>query len=210
VSSKDAPESELWDSERMALFNPGDQDVIATLRKVLSTHSDLNARQKLRVASRLVRKQLTQEALAKKVNKDAPVVDDKAGSDGSGSEGESCGADSKDSRSSSETYEKDSFCAKDDSSQSDGGYSQASGDGGDDPSDSSSDSGSSDLSGSDPKRKSKVKKRLESANSLGTPMTKKKEPPAQQVNLASANGQPGQLVLLGDEDLPMWKTGSSR
>ena len=210
VSSRDAPESELWDSERMALFNPDDQDVIATLRKVLSTHSDLNARQKLRVASRLVRKQLAQEALAKKVKKDVPVVDDKAGSDGSGSEGESCSADSKDSRSSSETYEKDSFCAGDDSSQSDGGGAQASGGGGDDPSDSSSDSGHSDSSGSDSKKRSKIKKRRESANSLGTPVTKKKEPLAQHVNLARANGQPGQLVLLGDEDLPMWKTGSSR
>ena len=209
VSSRDAPESELSDSERMALFNPDDQDVIATLRKVLSTHSDLNARQKLRVASRLVRKQLAQEALAKKVKKDVPVVDDKAGSDGSGSEGESCSADSKDSRSSSETYEKDSFCAGDDSSQSDGGGAQASG-GGDDPSDSSSDSGHSDSSGSDSKKRSKIKKRRESANSLGTPVTKKKEPLAQHVNLARANGQPGQLVLLGDEDLPMWKTGSSR
>jgi hypothetical protein len=95
VSSKDAPESELWDSERMALLNPADQDVVATLRKVLSNHSDLNARQKLRVASRLVRKQLAQEALsAKKAKKPAPVAKDKASDDGSGSEGESCSADS--------------------------------------------------------------------------------------------------------------------
>ena len=212
VSSRDAPESELWDSERVALFNPADQDVINTLRKVLDTHSDLNARQKLRVASRLVRKQLAQESLAaatKKAKKDAPVAEDKASGDGSGSEGESCGADSKDSRNSSETYEKDSFCAKDDSSQSDGGGSQAGG-GDDNPSDSSSDSGCSDSSGSDSKKRSQVKKRRESANSLGTPMTRKKEPLAQHVNLAHANGQPGQLVLLGDEDLPMWKTGSSR
>jgi hypothetical protein len=211
VSSKDAPESELWDSERMALLNPADQDIVATLRKVLSNHSNLNARQKLRVASRLVRKQLAQEALpAKKAKKPAPVTKDKASDDGSGSEGESCGADSKDSRISGETYEKDSFCAKDDSSQSDGGGSQVCSDGGDDPSDSSSDSGSSNSSGSDSKKKSKVKKRRESANSLGTPATKKKEPLAQHVNLARTNGQPGQLVLLGDEDLPMWKTGSSR
>ncbi len=211
ASSRDTPESELCDPERMALSNPDDQVVIATLRKVLGTHSDLNARQKLRVASRFVRKQLAQEALAKKVKEDVPVVDDKAGSDGSSSEGDSCSEDSKDSRSSSETYEKDSFCAEDGSTQSDGGGAQTSGGGDDDPSDSSSDSGRSDSSGSDSRKRSKIKKRRESANSLGTPVTKKrKEPLAQHVNLARASGQPGQLVLLGDEDLPMWKTGSSR
>jgi hypothetical protein len=210
ASSRDAPESEPWDSERMARSNPDDQVVIATLRKVLGTHSDLNARQKLRVASRLVRKQLAQEALTKVVKKEVPVVDDKAGSDGSGSEGDRCSEDSKDSLSSSETYEKDSFCAEDDSSQSNGGGAQTSGGGDDDSSDSSSDGGRSDSSGSDSKIRSKIKKRRESANSLGTPVTKKKEPLAQHVNLARASSQPGQLVLLGDEDLPMWKTGSSR
>jgi hypothetical protein len=74
----------------------------------------------------------------------------------------------------------------------------------------SSDSERSDSSGSGSEKKSRVKKRLASANSLGTPMTKKKEPLAQCVSLARANAHPSQLVLLGDEDLPMWKTGSSR
>ena len=194
ASSGDAPEAHLCSPDRAARFNTSDQKILGTLRKVLDSEecSKLNARQKLRVMGRAIRQQLHDEEVAslslsrKGKNRVSPAGSD-GGDDGDeDSFGDSCGRTT-DSRGSSETYARDSFCASDSemSVRSDSGR-------------------SSDSEGDD----DRAKRRENSNNSLGTPDTTKKA--AAGSAASAANQPPPNLVLLGDEDLPLWKSGPAR
>jgi hypothetical protein len=156
-ASGGAPEAGLSTCARLACFDPADQAILGTLRKVLDgdEYSKLDAKQKLRVMGRTIRRQLHEaEHLSRKVK-------DNGGGDGDGdgggeddsTVGDSCrSGDTPDSRKSSETYERDSFCACD--------------------SELSMQSGSvtnSDSEGDD----DRAEKRANSNNSLGTPTPKK-------------------------------------
>jgi hypothetical protein len=151
---------------------------------------------------------LERQALAKQEERSAAAAAAAAassgaggGGDGSGddSSGESC-TDSNDSRRSSETYELDDFCVSD---QDGGSGSDGSGDGGD--------SSGSDSQGDDDESK-RARARQHSANSLGTPVAKKSAGKSSSEASPSSTvaGKGPNLVLLGDEDLPLWKSGPAR
>ena len=178
-------------------------DLVATLRKAIDGRGEfahLNSKQKMQALARSVRQELHEADLDRQglARKAAAGGGDGDGS-GGGSSGESC-SDSVDSRRSSETYELDEFCVSD---QEGGNGSDGSGDGGD--------SSGSDSQGDDDESK-RAHSRKHSANSLGTPASKTKagkadaEPSAMPTNA----GQGPNLVLLGDEDLPLWKSGPAR
>ena len=229
ANSREAPEADLWPSDRAALFSPPDQDILRTLRKVMigrDEYAHLDSGQKLRAMSRLVREQLHQESLseqhrqrklAQKIReeKEGAELQRLAELEDSGSPGDSCGGESQDSRKRGDSYDRDSFCCSDsdvsvrsrkvvadgssDGGGSSGGGSSSETGGGSD----SEDSAESELDSKDARR---AKERKHSANSLGTP--KKKLPPV--VHVSDKRSRKNQLVLLGDEDLPMWKIGSAR
>jgi hypothetical protein len=174
-----------------------------TLRKVLAggdEYAHLNSKQKLRALGRAVRKRIDdahaegRDPVTGKKKKAAG--DDGIGDDGSSSDnsfGESCN-DSDDSRGSDESYQRDDFCVGDDGSRS-----GRSGSG-----------GSEEDDQSDGERR-QLKARGNSANSLGTPPTKPKgSKPAAADSSAPATSDAPSLVLLGDEDLPLWKAGAAR
>ncbi len=203
VASRDAPESSAFLSDRPACLDPTDQAILGTLRKVLAggaEYAHLNSKQKLRALGRAVRRRIDdahaegRDPVTGKKKKAAG--DDGNGGDGSSSDdsfGESCN-DSDDSRDSAESYERDDFCVGDDDSQSDG-----SGGGGSEEDDQSDG------------EKRQLKARENSANSLGTPPTKLKiSKPVAADPSAPATREAPSLVLLGDEDLPLWKSGAAR
>ena len=212
AASRDAPESDLRDSDRLALFNSADQKVLGTLRKVIKGQGEfahLNSKQKVRALSRVMRQQLHEESLALK-RRQGDDDDDDDGSDGS--KGDSCGSDSADSRCSKETYKKDSFCDSD-SVRSSPAMSVA---GNSDTESVRSDSGSgsdtnSDSDGDDNER---AGMRRNSVNGFGTPKKKsssvEKLSRRQLLKLPNSAAARQQLVLLGSDDLPMWKVGSSK
>ena len=231
ANSREAPEADLWPSDRAALFSSPDQDVLRTLRKVMTgrgAYAHLDSGQKLRAMSRLVRAQLHQESLAEKRGQREPAQklreegeEREAGqkqpaeSENSDSPGDSCDGESQDSRKRGESYQRDSFCCSDsdvsvrprraaaggssDDDGSSGGDSLSETGGGSD----SDDSAENKRSSKDARR---VKERKHSANSLGTP--RKKSSSVEHVS--ERRSGKNQLVLLGDEDLPMWKIGSAR
>jgi hypothetical protein len=186
-ASGDAPEAGLFTRDRLACFNPADQAVLGTLRKVLDgdEYSKLDAKQKLRVMGRTIRRQLHEaEHLSRKVNSnDGGDGDDDGDGEDDSTVGDSCRSDgAPDSRKSSETYERDSFCASDSElSKRSGSVSNSDSEGDDD----------------------RAEKRANSNNSLGTPATLKK--PA-----GGSSREVPSRVLLGDEDLPLWKSGPAR
>ena len=194
-NSLDAPEGEraLFVSDRKALFNSGDREILeqlpVSLRKVVNgeEYANLNAHQKLRVMGRAIRRQIHEEKVAS-ISRSKRGIADGDGGDGDDSPGDSC-SDSTDSRKSSETYEHDSFCASDSekSGRSDEGH-------------------SSDSEGDE----DRAKRRENSNNSLGTPTPKKKADAGSAVVSATSNRDGPSLVLLGDEDLPLWKSGPAR
>jgi len=208
LGSQDSPESHLFPSDRMARFNPEDQRVLGTLRKVVEGHGEfkhLNSKQKLKAMSRVVREQLHQASLAVKAENDEDTASDATG--------DSCGSKSGDSRVSEESYLRDSFCASDSSpARSDGRSStkgSTSGGASVSSSGSSSEGSNSDSEDGDGKR---TNLRKHSVNSLGTPKKAKpssgiSKPPTQRLRELSTQQQ---LVLLGNEDLPMWKVGSAK
>ncbi len=217
LNSRDAPESHMFPSDRMARFNPENQRVLGTLRKVVEGHGEfkhLNSKQKIRAMSRLVREQLHQASLV-------PIKSKAEGDDGDGdddssvSTGDSCGSKAADSRASEESYQRDSFCASDSSrTQSisvDSNRGGSPGGGGDGADGSSSEGSNSDSEDGDEKR---ANMRKHSFNSLGTP--KKKSSPVEKLTkrqlqkLPNSTAARQQLVLLGNEDLPMWKIGSAK
>jgi hypothetical protein len=121
-ASRDAPEAELRTHDRLGYFNPADQAVLGTLRKVLDgdEYSKLDAKQKLRVMGRAIRRQLHEAEHLSRFPADQ--VKSHGGGDGDdggdceddSSVGDSCrSGDTPDSRRSAETYERDSFCAND-------------------------------------------------------------------------------------------------
>ena len=193
-NSLDAPEDEraLFESDRKALFNSGDRKILeqlpVSLRKVVNgeEYANLNAHQKLRVMGRAIRRQIHEEKVAS-ISRSKRGIDDGDGGDGDDSSGDAC-SDSIDSRESSSTYEHDSFCA------SDSEKSGRSGDG------RNSDSESDD---------DRAKMRENSNNSLGTPTPKKNKAGESSAVVSAASNGPS-LVLLGDEDLPLWKSGPAR
>ena len=202
-ASRDAPEAGLFTRDRLACFNPADQAVLGTLRKVLDgdEYSKLDAKQKLRVMGRTIRRQLHEaEHLSRKIKSNGGGDGDGDGDgDDDSSVGDSCrSGDAPDSRRSSETYERDSFCASDSEISVQGGNGPNSGNSSSSGSDSNSDSEGDD---------DRAEKRANSNNSLGTPVTKKK--PAEGPAAVTASKFPS-LVLLGDEDLPLWKSGPAR
>jgi hypothetical protein len=225
LNSRGAPESHMFPSDRMARFHPEDQRVLGTLRKVMEGRGEfehLNSKQKIKAMSRLVREQLHQASLKPKT-KDDDGDDDSDGGNSSGgsvgssndSMGDSCNSGAADSRVSGESYQRNSFCASDSSpAPSDGGDSDQGGNhgGGGSGGDGSSSEGShSDSEDGDKKRASM---RKHSSNSLGTP--KKKSSPVEKLSkrqllkLPNSAAARQQLVLLGSEDLPMWKIGSAK
>jgi hypothetical protein len=205
-NSLDAPEDEraLFESDRKALFNSGDRAILeqlpVSLRKVMDgeEYSNLNAHQKLRVMGRAIRRQIHEEKVtrlsrSKKGEGKESIAGDRGGGDGDdssgGSSGDSC-SDSVDSRRSSESYERDSFCASDSekSCRSDEGH-------------------SSDSEGDE----DRAKRRENSNNSLGTPTPKKNMADTGSAGASATSNREGpSLVLLGDEDLPLWKSGPAR
>ena len=222
-STGDSPQAGWFQADRRALFNSPDKDILRTLSKVMKggdAYTHLNSRQKLQAISRLVRERLHRESLEDRAHQSKPAEgiqgEEDEGSSDSGSMGDSCASESRDSRKSSESYERDSFCRDDDSEENapvrkaragrasiDGGSSGGSSSSEDVD---SSDSDCSDEGRFDSKDARRAKERRDSANSLGTP--KKKLAPV--LHVSEKHGRKNQLVLLGDEDLPMWKTGSAR
>jgi hypothetical protein len=223
VSTKDGPESHMRQHDRLALLNPEDLNVLFTLRKVMrggGEFSHLNSKQKMKAMARLVRRQLHEASLehkraaADKVAKETAAEGEKASAgkadcgDGSSSSGDSCSKSSDDSRDSSDSYQRDGFCVGDDDGDGDG-------DGGDDDGGSSGAGGScgddscGDADSLDERDKRRAEKRRESSNSLGTPATKSrgKTPLALPAPAKAVEGDRPSLVLLGDEDLAMWKSG---
>ena len=86
---------------------------------------------------------------------------------------------------------------------------QRDGDDGDDGDSSGDDCRSGSEDSLDERDKRRAKKRRESSNSLGTPNTKSrsKAPLASPAPAKPIEGDRPSLVLLGDEDLAMWKSG---
>jgi hypothetical protein len=176
--------------------------LVATLRKAIDGRGEfahLNSKQRMQALARSVRQELHEADLERQgLARKAAAGGDGDGSSG-GSSGESCN-DSVDSRRSSETYELDEFCVSD----KDGGDgSDGSGDGGD--------SSGSDSQGDDDEGK-RALSRKHSANSLGTPVAKAQPGGVETVPavLSTNAGKGPSLVLLGDEDLPLWKSGPAR
>jgi hypothetical protein len=230
VASSDAPEGHLNRSDREARLNPGDRDVLLTLRKVLrggGEFSHLDSKQKMKAMARLVRRQLHEADLERqrKAAAEAKAAEAAAaaaaaagsnlkppagGADGdasSVSSGDTCSTTSEDSRVSEDTYEEDGFCEKDRKGGGDGGD-----DDGDDGSEDTRSDSSDDADSMDERDKKRAKKRLESANSLGTPVKSRgKTAPATPAPLPPVAGdRPPSLVLLGDEDLALWKSGMAK
>ena len=234
VATRDGPDSHLRQHDRVALLNPGDRDVLLTLRKVMRSggeFSHLNSEQKMKAMARLVRRQLhdasleKQQAAMRKAAEDARAARQAAdeaeaaekakklaekADDGedSSSSGDSCSKSSDDSRESEDTYQRDSFCDSDEERNGrDGG--NGDGDDGDDGDSSSDDSRSSSEDSLDDRDKRRAEKRRESSNSLGTPNTKSrsKAPLASPAPAKPVERDRPSLVLLGDEDLAMWKSG---
>jgi hypothetical protein len=222
LSSRDTPEGHLPLSDRMARFDPEDQRVLSTLRKVVEGHGEfkhLNSKQKIKAMSRLVREQLHQASLTSV----RPSCKRKAGDDGgdgaedsvgksSYSSGESCDSNTADSRVSGESYQRNSFCASDSSpAPSDGDRGSSPGSVGGSGSGISSEDSNSDSVEGDSKRASM---RKHAFNSLGTP--KKRSAPVEKLSrhqllkLPHSAAARQQLVLLGNDDLPMWKVGSAK
>ena len=212
AASRDAPESDLRDSDRLALFNSADQKVLGTLRKVIKGRGEfahLNSKQKVRALSRVVRQQLHEESLALK-RRQGDDDDDDDGSDGS--KGDSCGSDSADSRCSKETYKRDSFCDSDSGESSPAVSVTSSSD--TESVRSGSVSGSDSNSDSDGDDNKRAGMRRNSVNGFGTPKKKsssvEKLSRRQLLKLPNSAAARQQLVLLGSDDLPMWKVGSSK
>jgi hypothetical protein len=227
AATADAPEDRSWPFGREARRSPAEKKLLSTLRKAIDgrdEYTHLNAKQKLRAMARLVRRQLHEAELEDKraqaadddvlddppdltsdqgrggnaegghARKDTPDGLTDAGGEDSVSEGDSCGGsnDSCDSRESSETYQRDSFCGSDAPSSADA--------------DSADDADS--LDECDRKR---AKQRRESSNSLGTPAAKRQgSGPPQAPALKPVEGDRPSLVLLGDEDLTLWKSGPAK
>jgi hypothetical protein len=219
VATGDGPESHWCHHDRLALLNPGDRDVLLTLRKVMRSggeFSHLNSEQKMKAMARLVRRQLHAAHLEKRQSSTKKVADEAGAAKGakepvkdagdgenSSSSGDSCSESSDDSRGSGDTYQRDSFCNSE--GEGDG---RGDGDGdGDDGSDGANSSGSED--DLDERDKRRAEKRRESYNSLGTPAAKSrsKVPLASPAPVKPVEGDRPSLVLLGDEDLAMWKSG---
>ena len=216
VESSDADESHLLQADREARLNSADREVLYTLRKVLrggGEFSHLDSKQKMKAMARLVRRQiheadLDRQSKAAKASAAAETAAAAANSsndkppgdgddDGSISSGDTVSS-SEDSRASRDTYQEDGFCVRD------GGSGDSSG---------GSDSGSgSDTDSMDECDKKRAKQRAESANSLGTPKKSRGKPalaaPAPFPPIAG--DRPPSLVLLGDEDLAMWKSGMAK
>jgi hypothetical protein len=210
--SRDAPESGLLESDRLARVNPADQNVLGTLRKVISGHGEfahLNSKQKMRAMSRVMRQQLHEESLALKRR---PAPDDDDDDDDEASSGESCGSKSGDSRASPDSYQRDSFCT-DGSPPSSPSVSVSSGSA-TESARSGSQSSSDSNSDSDGDNDKLVGQRRNSINGLGTP--KKRALPVEKLSrrqllkLPQSAAARQQLVLLGSDDLPMWKVGSAK
>ena len=101
VASRDAPESSAFLSERLACFNPTDQEILGTLRKVLAggdEYAHLNSKQKLRALGRAVRRRIDDAhaegrdpVTGKKKKAAGGDGDGDDGSSGDDSFGESCG-----------------------------------------------------------------------------------------------------------------------
>jgi hypothetical protein len=220
AATADAPDAREWPFGREARRSPADRQILQSLRKVIQGGDEfahLNSKQKLKAMSRLVRQQLHEADLDRKSSLNDAEGPDYAhdgdgsavggeitrgggpscvardggdGGDGgdesdSNTEGDSCGdtQDSRDSRESGETYQKDSFCGSD----------------------------GDDAESMDERDRKRAKQRRESANSLGTPSTKKRE----RAELGAPLVKPVErdrpsLVLLGDEDLVLWKSGPVR
>jgi hypothetical protein len=230
VGSSDAAERHLLLSDREARLNADDREVLQTLRKVLrggGEFSHLDSKQKMKAMARLVRRQLHEAGLerqskaaaeaaaaaaaataaaAAKATSNVPSPGD--GDDGSSvSSGETI-CSSEDSRSSKESYQEDDFCVKDRKAGGGGGD----GDCDDDPSDDTGSGSSDDSDSMDESDKKRAKQRAESANSLGTPKKRSSKPSlASPAPLPPAAGdRPPSLVLLGDEDLALWKSGMAK
>ena len=240
VASQDNHEAHLSPGDREARLNTGDREVLHTLRKVLrggGEFSHLDSQQKMRAMARLVRRQLhdadleRQNAAAKAAadeafNADAArqaeaakllaetaargnrsVGGDGGGDGGSSSSGDSCSRSSEDSRNSRDSYRSDDFCVRD---KRGGGHP----DDGDDDSDGDGSGGDSGDDGNshDSRDAKRAKSRRESSNSLGTPATKPrgKVPLATPAPLPAVDGDRPSLVLLGDEDLNLWKSGPAK
>jgi hypothetical protein len=217
VATEDSPDGHRYASDRLARLNENDRGVLLTLRKVMrggGEFAHLDSQQKMKAMARLVRRQLHEAELERQ--RDLPgapaankgrVLADADGGDGgdhSSSSGDSCSESSDDSRRSGETYQKDGFCVDDgvdDSSRTTGGDEEC-GDGGDGVSSDGADS-------LDERDKRRAEKRRESSNSLGTPATKSrgKPPLATPAPVKATESERPSLVLLGDEDLAMWKSG---
>jgi hypothetical protein len=200
-----------FDSDRIARLNTADQEVLWTLRKVLKQNREefahLNSKQKLCAMSRVLRQQMHEESL--KLKKKVKGDDGGGGSDSSSS-GDSCGSSSQDSRRSEDTYTRDSFCTGSSSPSRPVGRGGGGGDDGGGDSDSSTIS-NSDSDGDDDKH---ANKRRNSVNGLGTPKKKSssidKLSRRQLLKLPHSAAARQQLVLLGNDDLPMWKVGSAK
>jgi hypothetical protein len=186
----EAPERMMCGSDRLARFNSADQAVIGSLRKMLDgadEFSNLDTKQKLRVMGRTIRRQL-HEAEHVSPRRSKPHDGGDGDGDDSDTSGDSVG-NSRGSVRSSESYQRDSFCASD-GSLSDG----------------SSGAPNSDSEGDD----GRVKLRKHSNNSLGTPAPAKQAAEDLAAAPANASRDYPSLVLLGDEDLPLWKSGPAR
>ena len=140
---------------------------------------------------------------------------DVGGENDSSSSGDSCSRSSDDSREDIDSYERDSFCASDgeggggDGRDGDGGGDGDDGSDSDKGSDSDGGSGDDDTDGLNKSDKRRAERRRESSNSLGTPATKSrgKVPLATPAPSKAVDGDRPSLVLLGDEDLALWKSG---
>ena len=141
------------------------------------------------------------------------VGGDGGGDGGSSSSGDSCSRSSEDSRSSGDTYREDDFCVRGNRGSGGAGDGDDGGDGSGGSVGSSSGDESGDGAGSlDPRDEKRAKSRRESSNSLGTPATQRrgKAPLATPAPLPAVEGDRPSLVLLGDEDLNLWKSGPAK
>lgn len=223
----DAPEDRSWPFGRAARRSPTESKLLSTLNKAIEGRGEfthLNSKQKLRAMARLVRRQLHEAELESDPalaatddnlpgQSDLPPTQNSsngarcgpgqgvtperptdASCENSNSEGDSCGGsnESRDSRESDETYQRDSFCGSDVRSAADTGSVD-------------------DASSLDERDRKRAEQRRESVNSLGTPTARKRYSGAPQAPvLKPVEGDRPSLVLLGDEDLTLWKSGPAK